>query len=210
MESYSRESDSRVSREDLLRSRPMPTFVGSEMTRFGFRELVIDNEANRLSLERIARYYKDTLAYEDRVDDILGKLLEPTVVEPGAEWFNREYLESIVQHVDSLLKGEYSLKNINAAIVLATGYYDVCRSDIVIYLEIIGDMDGQIRQYRNTLSHLEVEKNEPETLEQIAEEVAQITSFIQVSDESHQILIHEIEMSKRALQALYYISTLAC
>ena len=111
--------------------------------------------------------------------------------------------------VQSLLKGDYDLQNLASATVLVTGYYSLCRSNIDIYLGIIGDMKNQIRKYRKNLSLLEREKHEPETLEEIAEELASVSTLVRVEDESNQILIHEIDMAKRALQALYYISSLS-
>lgn len=212
MKSQSRESDSPVSREDFLASRPIPTFTGSEMSHSGFLELISNSDRNRRSLELIVKSYEDSFVYEDRMDSYIGSSAEMPQSPPpeDAPWFDRTNLESLILSTHDLLEGDYSPKNLEAATDLITAYYSLCRNNVKNQIEIIGLMNFRTREFRNIVSKLEIEKNELETQEEIAEKIEQIESLVKTEDETHQMLIHEIEKMKRALKAFFFITSLSC
>lgn len=211
MELPSHASDSRVSHEDFLASRPIPTFPGSEMSRSGFLELVSNQDRNRRSLELIVKSYEDTFMYEDRIDSYVGTSVDTPQSPPpeDAPWFDRAKLESLILSTHDLLAGDYSLKNLASATDLITAYYSLCQTSVRRQIEYIGLMNCRTREFKKIVDDLKVEKNELETQEEIAEKIEQIESLVKTEDETRHILLNEIEKMKRALKAFYFIASLS-
>lgn len=182
------------------------------MSRSGFLELVRNPDGNRHSLELIVQSFEDSFMYEDRMDSYLGSTedLSQSPAPKDALWFDRSILETLIRNTRSLLEGDYCLDNLDSATALITAYYSLCQTNVSNHMEIIEFMDYRTREFRNVVRRLEIEKNELETLQEIVEKKEHINSFLKISTETHEMLIHEIEKMKRSLKAYYFVSSLSC